>query len=104
MALGIEELVELVVDLGPQEIPQHRLHPGLVARFPGREARIAEHLRHRQQRRIQVLDEADAERGVPEHADHDQDGEQDAAIPEREAGADRKRSEVGRHHWPSLSM
>src|SRR5262245_20149982 len=96
MAFAVEELKELVVDLGPQELAQERF--GLeVVRPPRRDARVGQRLGHRQQRGVQILEQTPAKRGVAQHAGDRQDREQDGAVAEREARPDREGTELQGH-------
>src|SRR5262249_50785702 len=101
MALGVEQLEELVRELRPQQLPQERVELGVRALAVGRKVGVAQDLRHRQQRGIEVLDQAPPQHRIPEHADDDQDREQQAAVPERQTGADRQRAQP---HSASPSM
>ena len=101
MAFGIEELEELVVELGPEQVPQHGLR--VVGAALGQGPGVVQHLRDRQERGVEVLDEAPAEHRIAQRGDDDQDAEQDAAVPERETSADRQRPQPT-HHSSALSM
>jgi hypothetical protein len=98
--LGIEQLDELVVELGPQQLAQERL--GLARPLLGR-AGVLDDLGDGEQGGVEVLLQAEAEPGIGEGADRHQDGEEDAAVPERELGVDRER-QAEPSHGSALSM
>ena len=82
-ALGVEELEELVVDSGSSS--SRSVHDvGLVG---GGEARVAHHLRHRQQRGVEVLGQARGRATSTRSRCDDQNGQQVARVPQREPRA-----------------
>src|SRR3990167_5927127 len=100
-ALGVHELEELVVELRPEEIPQQRLGARALGAAP---AGVADHLRDRAERGVEVLHEAPPQERVREPADHDEDPEQDRRVPEGESEAhaerrpDRKSTRLNSSH------
>ena len=98
-ALGVHELEELVVELRPEEIPQQRLGARALGAAP---AGVADHLRDRAERGVEVLHEAPPQERVREPADHDEDPEQDRRVPEGEPEAHAERRPAPAHS-PALS-
>jgi len=98
--LGIEELDELVVELGSQELPQERI--GVAGCLPGG-AGVLDHLRDGEERRVEILLETEAQPGIGDRGDRHQDREQDGAVPQGELGADRERQPEA-SHGSALSM
>jgi hypothetical protein len=99
-SLGIEQLDELVVELGAQQLAQERL--GVAGRPLGGSG-VLDDLGDGEQGGVEVLLQAEAEPGVGQRADRHQDGEEHAAVPEGELGVDRER-QAEAPHGSALSM
>ena len=86
--LGIQELEELVVELGSQQLPQPHL---VIAGLPRRRAGVLDDLRDGEEGGVEILQQADAQPGIGQRADGHDDGQEDPAVPQRQPGADGER-------------
>src|SRR3989442_438755 len=89
-ALGVHELEELVVELGPEDLPERRLGSDAEGGARSRPAGVADDQPHRQEGGVEILHEAGAQERVREPADHDEDRQENRGVPQRQAGADRE--------------
>ncbi len=87
-ALGIQELEELVVELGSQQLPQQHL---VITGLPRRRAGVLDDLRDGEEGGVEILQQADAQPGIGQRADGHDDGQEDPAVPQRQPGADGER-------------
>src|SRR3989449_669039 len=88
--LGVHELEELVVELGPEDLPERRLGSDAEGGARSRPAGVADDQPHRQEGGVEILHEAGAQERVREPADHDEDRQENRGVPQRQAGADRE--------------
>jgi hypothetical protein len=92
LALRVEELHQGVGKLRAQELAHQRLEVGRQRRGRVRGRRVAEHTGHGEQRRVEIVEQVPAQERVRSDADQEQDGDDDARVPERQPRADRERA------------
>ena len=92
IALRVEQLQQGVGELRAQELAHQRLEIGRQRRGRVRGRRVAEHTGHGEQRRVEIVEQMPAQERVRGHADQEQDGDDDAGVPERQPRADRERA------------